>query len=178
LQLYNLTKCEGCQTSNGATGPAGTNGTNGTNGVDGTNGTNGTNGVDGTNGTNGVDGTNGTNGADGATGPQGIQGLTGPQGPNGAMGGPIVTKTSAYTLTTSDFTILADATASPFTVTLPPSPIQGEMVNIKKIDSTANIVTVSGNGATIDGTATIAIPYQWVSVTLQYDAVSLTWSII
>lgn len=81
----------------------------------------------------------------------------------------IATKTGAYTMTASDYTILADATAGAFTVTLPASPARGMLVNVKKIDATANTVTISGNGKNIDGTATRAISSQFTNSALQYD---------
>lgn len=81
----------------------------------------------------------------------------------------IATKSGAYTLTGTDATILCDATAAPFTVTLPAAPVTGQMYNIKKIDSSSNAVTISGNGKNIDGAASVALAAQWQSWTLQYD---------
>jgi hypothetical protein len=81
----------------------------------------------------------------------------------------ISTKTGAYTLVNTDATILCDATAAGFTVTLPATPVTGQMYNIKKIDSTANVVTISGNGQNIDGAASVPLAAQWQSWTLQYD---------
>lgn len=77
----------------------------------------------------------------------------------------ISTKTSAYTLTGTDELILADATSAAFTLTLPAaSGISGRVFIIKKIDSTANKVTIDGNGAeTIDGSATVDIVMQYQS---------------
>jgi photosystem II stability/assembly factor-like uncharacterized protein len=51
-----LAACGGESGANGADGISGTNGIGGTNGTNGTNGTDGTNGANGTNGTNGADG--------------------------------------------------------------------------------------------------------------------------
>ena len=47
----------------------------------------------------------------------------------------------------SDFTILADATGGPISITDPGSAV-GRIVNIKKIDSSTNTVTIAGQ---VDG---------------------------
>lgn len=76
---------------------------------------------------------------------------------------PIFTKTSAYTLTAADYTILADATSGAFTVTLPTAASaytapSGRIYVIKKIDATGNVVTIQAAGAElIDGTNTKTI---------------------
>lgn len=72
--------------------------------------------------------------------------------------------TASTTLTmSSPHYIWVDASAGPVTVTLFPSasnPIR--TVLIKKIDSTANAVTIAGNGTdTIEGAASISISTQW-----------------
>ena len=66
------------------------------------------------------------------------------------------------TLSTTDYTVLVDATTAAVTVTLPSS-VDGEKFNIKKIDSTANAVTVSG---TIDGSSSKVLASQ-------YDAIQI-----
>jgi hypothetical protein len=68
----------------------------------------------------------------------------------------IRTVTAAYTATTEDFTILADATAGAITVTLPSvADVTGRMYVIKKIDAGGNAVTIDGaSSETIDGSAT------------------------
>lgn len=66
----------------------------------------------------------------------------------------ISTKTANYTTTLSDGTILVDATAGNITITLlTASGNSDKKFTVKKIDSTANTVTVS-NAAGIDGTTT------------------------
>jgi hypothetical protein len=61
----------------------------------------------------------------------------------------VVSKTSNYTLVSSDEVVLADATSTAFTLTLPAGGSNtGKSYFIKKSDSSANIVTISG---TIDG---------------------------
>lgn len=88
---------------------------------------------------------------------------------NGAgYAGTVATKTGAYTATVSDFLILCDATSGAFTVTLPAASTQkGLMLTIKKIDSSANAVTIDGNAAeTIDGAATVSLASQYNSRTI------------
>ena len=59
------------------------------------------------------------------------------------------------TLGLSDSTVLCDASGGIFTVKLPDvSTFSGFKYNIKKIDTSANDVTVDGDGANIDGVAT------------------------
>jgi hypothetical protein len=83
---------------------------------------------------------------------------------------PLVTKTGAYSVLSSDYTILADATTAAFTVTLPAATgNSGKMFNIKKIDGTANAVTISTGGGNIDGVSTRAISIQYETVTVQSD---------
>ena len=67
-----------------------------------------------------------------------------------------VSKTSAYTLTAFDSVILASASGGAFTLTLPAaSGVSGKIYEIKKTDSTENIVTVDANSSeTIDGLLT------------------------
>lgn len=57
------------------------------------------------------------------------------------------TKTAAYTAAASEY-VLANASSAAFTVTLPVSPSTGTVVGVKKTDSSANVVTVVGSGAT------------------------------
>ena len=72
--------------------------------------------------------------------------------------------TADYTVTINDSFLAVDATAGAVTVTLAPAAeFIGKRITIKKIDSSANAVTVSGS-ETIDGAATQVI-------TVQYDAI-------
>lgn len=68
--------------------------------------------------------------------------------------------TAAYTATLNDTIIHADATAGAFTVTLPTaaSAGAGRKYLFKKTDTSANAVTIDGNGSeTIDGALTTAL---------------------
>lgn len=92
----------------------------------------------------------------------------------------IVDSTSAYTVDAlppeNPTTVRADATGAAFTVTMPASPRMAQMVNVKKIDATANTVTVDGNGKNIDGTATKAISTQYTNLQLQFNGA--TWDLL
>lgn len=94
------------------------------------------------------------------TGFPGVTGSIGPVGPAGP-GMTVVTKTTTYTAAPREF-VEANATTGPFTVTLPAAPINGIEVSVKKIDSSANVVTVLGaGGSTIDGDVNATLPDQW-----------------
>jgi hypothetical protein len=60
-------------------------------------------------------------------------------------------KTTTYTAAAGDL-LLADTTAGPFTITLPPTPEVGDAVRIKGGPAAAtNTLTVARNGSTIAG---------------------------
>ncbi|HDR9078199.1 TPA: hypothetical protein QDA98_000749 [Burkholderia vietnamiensis] len=86
------------------------------------------------------------------------------------------TKTGAYTATASDYTIRADGTAAAFTVLLEASPVTGQIHVVKKIDSSANAITVSGNGKNIDGAPSVSLTAQYQSTRVQYNGT--TWDVI
>jgi hypothetical protein len=80
--------------------------------------------------------------------------------------------TSVSTNTTLDAThcvVLVDATSGNITITLPAAGTANRRIYIvKKIDATANTVTIDGNGSeTIDGATTQVISAQWASYTVQ-----------
>ena len=72
----------------------------------------------------------------------------------------------AHTASSDNMLILCDATSAAFTVTLPPvAEAYERVVAIKKVDASANAVTVDGSGGeTIDGSATksLAGQYRWI----------------
>jgi len=78
---------------------------------------------------------------------------------------------SPYTVLASDCTILADATAGAITVNLPAAANNtGRVITVKKIDSSANEVTIDPNGAeTLDGATTQSIGVQYTAYTMQCD---------
>jgi hypothetical protein len=90
----------------------------------------------------------------------------------------ISTKSSAYTLTTTDFTILANASTAAFTLTLPTAVnASGQVYVIKKTDSSANAVTISTTlSQTIDNLSSYSLGYQYQGVVLQSN--NSNWSII
>lgn len=83
----------------------------------------------------------------------------------------LATKTANYTATTSDEVLLCDATTASFTVTLPAASGNNKLkLTLKKIDSSANTVTIDGNVAeTIDGQTTIVIAQQHTSYEIVCD---------
>lgn len=65
-----------------------------------------------------------------------------------AGGRSVVSKTTTYTAVGQDDIILCDATSAAFTVTLPTAVgIIGKTLQVKKIDSSANAVTIDGNAS-------------------------------
>lgn len=90
------------------------------------------------------------------------------------------TVTSATTLdaTQKETVVLADASTGAFTVTLPDEE-PGRVIVVKKIDSTANAVTVDAGGATpatIDGSSTQTLATQYNIIRLVCDGAN--WFII
>src|SRR4030067_239249 len=83
----------------------------------------------------------------------------------------VTSVTANYTATLNDEVILANATAGAVTVTLPTAVGNtGKKFVIKKIDSSANTVTVDPNGSeTIDGQATAGILAQDNAIICQSD---------
>lgn len=87
-----------------------------------------------------------------------------------------VTKTSDYTITTSDCLVLCDASNNKVTLTLPTvatscSGTDCRLIDIKKIDSSENLCVIDGNGTeTIDDGLTVEIASQYESVKIQADA--------
>lgn len=92
----------------------------------------------------------------------------------------VVTVTGAYSVLAAPsyqpMTVRASAATAAFTVTLPAAPGLLQLVNIKKIDATANAVTVSGGAITIDGALTRAIGSQYTNLQVQYNGA--TWDVL
>lgn len=88
-------------------------------------------------------------------------------------------KSGAYTATSADHAIACDATGGAFTITLPGAASVGAgfVLIVKKVDSSANAVTVDGSGAeTIDGALTYSLSSQWKYVALMSNGAG--WLII
>lgn len=91
----------------------------------------------------------------------------------------VVTKVISYSATTNDDVILCDATTGPLAVGLPSAATSaGKTLTIKKIDASANAVTVTGDliTETIDGAITQTIGSQWTAIEVVCDG--LDWFII
>jgi hypothetical protein len=94
---------------------------------------------------------------------------------SGFFYGNVRTATSTDTMSVTDFTVLDDTTSGAFTESLPASPIKGQVVNVKLINST-NTLTISGNGKTIDGSSSITTSTTNQSYQIQYNGTN--WFII
>lgn len=81
------------------------------------------------------------------------------------------TVAASTTLLATHTTVLVDATGGAVTITLPPvSQHPSRVYTIKKVDVSANAVTVTANAAeTIDGSNTYSLATQWKSVTVISD---------
>ncbi len=91
-----------------------------------------------------------------------------------------VTKTANYTSTVADDVILADAAAGNMVITLEgASGAAGRRKTIKKIDASANTVTIDGNASeTIDGALTVVLSTQWAARGIQVNAGGTAWNVI
>lgn len=91
---------------------------------------------------------------------------------------PIATKTSNYTITNNDGTIIADASSGNITITLPPAADSSQFIfRIKKKDITANTVMVDANASeTIDSSSTYVLATVNEAITVQSDGTE--WWII
>ena len=80
----------------------------------------------------------------------------------------VATKTANYTATVNDDVIECDGTSTAFTVTLPAATSStGQKLYIKKIDASANAITIDGNASeTIDGATTKTLSSQYASYTI------------
>jgi hypothetical protein len=82
-----------------------------------------------------------------------------------SVGAKIVTKT--YPMTSSDFAILVNADAKALKVMLPSAGNTGQVVLVKKIDSSTNKVTLDAlSGNSIEGLGTVTLSEQYDSMTL------------
>jgi len=78
----------------------------------------------------------------------------------------VVNVTSTYTVNSSAHYVRANATSGAFTVTLPSASLNiGRKIIIKKIDASANAVTVGIMGSdTIEGSTSVSLAAQWDKV--------------
>ena len=83
-----------------------------------------------------------------------------------------------YTVLATDGTIRCDCASGVVSVVLPAATGSGRVLNVKKIDASANAVTVTPDGAeTIDGETTQVIDGQYDNMQIQ-DAAAGAWDII
>ncbi len=76
--------------------------------------------------------------------------------------------TSTATTAAANELIVANAASAGFTVTLP-AHSSGIQVWVKKVDSTANVVTVSSPAGLIDGASTATLDVQYEALTIISD---------
>ena len=95
-----------------------------------------------------------------------------------AMRQAVVAKTGAYVATATDTIITCDASGGAFSITLPTAVgVTGKEYYIKKTDSSANAVTIDGDGSeTIDDATTRALSGQYDAVLVVSD--NAEWWII
>ena len=89
---------------------------------------------------------------------------------SGVTGTVTTTTTTPYTILATDETILIDATAGNKTVTVSQgTSYKGRIWSVKKIDASANTVTIDPATGNIDGVATKVLSAQWASATFTSD---------
>jgi hypothetical protein len=96
-------------------------------------------------------------------------------GGGGARNVPTI-QAANYPMVTNDSTVLSDAGAAPRAVTLPAAPGAGFEYNVKKIDATANAVTITGAAGNIDGAPNVTITSQNTSLRFTFDGAN--WRLI
>lgn len=85
-------------------------------------------------------------------------------------------KTSAYTAVANNL-VTVDASTAPVTITLPASAANSTLVGVKRLDSSANTVTIAGNGASIEDQSSITLNFQFAYVLFQYDSFNGSWRV-
>lgn len=86
---------------------------------------------------------------------------TSPLGGGQGLSVSVRTVTASATVNDTDAVVLANAAGGAVTVTLPPANANtGRTITVKKIDVSANAVSVSSTD-TIDGAGSISLPAQW-----------------
>jgi len=93
---------------------------------------------------------------------------------NGSFAANLKTITNSdtpYSALATDYTIICDCSSGVITVALPAAASNTDrIINVKKIDSTANAVTIDGNSAeTIDGATTQVFNTQYINIPVQCD---------
>lgn len=88
------------------------------------------------------------------------------------------TKTANYAATVNDGTIRCNAAAGMITISLPAAAsVTGLGLCIKKIDGSANVVTIDPAGTElIDGVATMLVETQWQAICIQSNGTG--WDVL
>src|SRR5664280_1933694 len=90
-------------------------------------------------------------------------------------------KTTTYTAAANQL-VPADATSAAFTVTLPTAPADKTRVFVKKIDSSANAVTIATAGSDVfnetGGSTSVSLTLQNQTVTVQYNSSTNIWYVV
>jgi hypothetical protein len=86
--------------------------------------------------------------------------------------------TTNYTVLSTDSTIAVGAIGAPITITLPATPKIGDFLYLKDVTGVAatHNITISGNGNTIDGSATSDITTNFGARVLEYTGSE--WSLV
>ena len=81
------------------------------------------------------------------------------------------TKTTSYTVSTSDAVVFANASSGNVTITLPlAASSTGYRFYIKRVDNSANTCTIACSGSdTLDGQSSLAVSVQYTSLTVVTD---------
>lgn len=88
------------------------------------------------------------------------------------------TYTTTATLTGADDFVLLDSTGGAFTLSLPAAPSDGDFFDLKKIaGGAANLVTIDGNGNTIDGAATQSLKNNYENYYVTFSTANSEWYI-
>jgi len=89
----------------------------------------------------------------------------------------ISTRTTTYTASSNQI-VPCNTSGGPFTVTLPPSPVHGDIVKISDVSGSfaTNNLTVNPNGKNINGSAgNLSLDINWSVTELQYFYPTATW---
>jgi Cu/Ag efflux protein CusF len=93
---------------------------------------------------------------------------------------PTATKTANYTAAAADLALF-DATSGNLVATLPTAPADGTIVEVKKVDSSSNTVTITCGGSdtfTVGGGMTLVLAVAGHAVIVRYTAALSKWTAV